>query len=153
MGRARPTHTRHDTAARGVGVRGHGRRRRSLGFVARAGCGGVWLRIENATRETVQQVSVWLQCRDIVLDARNLDAHACTTVCMCDCRNVDPRRSRGARRHRSLCGFNAATSSSMRAISTHIGARQCACVIALRGDPRARAGAAHVRIGVSECGP
>ena len=78
MGRARPTHTRHDIATRGIGVRGHGRRRRSLGFVARAGCGGVWLRVENAKVPCRRRRAT--NRRDIVLDARNLDAHARTTV-------------------------------------------------------------------------
>ena len=34
-----------------------------------------------------------------------------------------------------------------------VGAQQCGCVIPSRGDARAHAGAALVRVGVSECGP
>ena len=40
----------------------------------------------------------------------------------------------------------------MRRIS-NIFALDCACVMPPRGDARARAGAALVRVGVSECGP
>jgi len=63
-------------------------------------------------------------------------------------------RTRRAKRYsRSLCGFNVVWSFSRRAISTRIGALESACVIAPRGDARTRAGASHVRVGVSECGP
>mmetsp|Transcript_2348 Transcript_2348/g.7780 ORF Transcript_2348/g.7780 Transcript_2348/m.7780 type:complete len:131 (+) Transcript_2348:151-543(+) len=74
-------------------------------------------------------------------------------MCELVCPNVDPRRSRRARPRRSLCGFNVVWSFSRRAISTRIGTLQCVYVIPLRGDTRARIGAAHVRVVVSECGP
>ena len=64
---------------------------------------------------------------------------------------LDARRR--ARRRRSLCGFHVVWSFSRRAISTRTRALHCVYVIPLRGDPRARVGASHVRVDVSECGP
>ena len=64
------------------------------------------------------------------------------------------RVERAERRdNRSLCGFNVAWSFSRRAISTRTRALQCVYVIPPRGDTRARAGASHVRVVVSKCGP
>ena len=57
------------------------------------------------------------------------------------------------RDNKSLCGFNVAWSFSRRAISTRTRALRCVYVIPRRGDPRARIGFSHVRVGVSECGP
>ena len=51
----------------------------------------------------------------------------------------ESRTRRAKRYNRSLCGFNVVWSFSRHAISTRIGARQCACVIPPRGDPRAHA--------------